>query len=323
VLPRGAAEQVTKRVDMSELILPQAVSFDLGKVHPAPEHRAFGADLISRNLMQLPYPACWFRCGPEDDERDDHQYYLVYQFKVPPPPDIIDGMAKVMRAKGLPADRIAGAVKRAGEIKAMQMNITRYLGMREGPDPGAILPIMTVRAEGDIDPVTGKPGIAFDWWAVMNDISKDEREKARMPLITNSTRKDWEDEAIYALGTIGGIMSMLMSKDVQKIRHEAPAKVNKIRLKKGKPLITDSFEVKIRSYTAGNGIARGPLTGERKSPKTHWRRGHMRRHRSDHSKWIPIAPMLVNADDEVVQLPKDYVVIESEMPSMKGVRIYA
>jgi hypothetical protein len=99
-----------------------------------------------------------------------------------------------------------------------------------------------------------------------------------------------------------GYTALLMSKEVNQQVFPAPERLNKRRLKKKKPPISERRVITIRSNYIGGGDV-GDLISGRKSPIMHWRRGHIRRLKD---RTIPIPPMIINARDDSVPEPKVY-----------------
>lgn len=128
---------------------------------------------------------------------------------------------------------------------------------------------------------------------------------------SRKTGRKWEDDD-YA-GAIDrvinftmGATSLLLSKEIATDVVEAPAKVNKERARKGRLPVRERRVIRVRpEYKAAHALSAEGF-GERASPRMHWRRGHFRRVRED--MVIPIAPMLINANEAAKPLAKKYVV---------------
>lgn len=102
-------------------------------------------------------------------------------------------------------------------------------------------------------------------------------------------------------------VTMLMSRGVIKDFNPEPAKLNKKRAKKGKPLIKKSYTIKLCTDVHKT---ENKNNGAHASPRPHWRRGHIRTmHRGTEKEFhIPIAPCLVAADGTELIKPRDYEV---------------
>jgi hypothetical protein len=87
-----------------------------------------------------------------------------------------------------------------------------------------------------------------------------------------------------------GLTATLMSKEVERRSEPASAKLNAARRKKGKLPLLDVEIIKLAEVNGQEGGGYR-LAGQRRSPRMHWRRGHIRRLPS--GDCIPIAPTLV------------------------------
>lgn len=113
--------------------------------------------------------------------------------------------------------------------------------------------------------------------------------------------------------TEGGLISMgltmiLNTKGVLKERSAPPAKPNKARAAKGRPLLPYTTRV----YTAvyNKAVEAGPA-GTHASPRPHIRRAHIRHYpkTEKHEAYVlPIAAMLVNFDGRPLEARREYVV---------------
>lgn len=125
---------------------------------------------------------------------------------------------------------------------------------------------------------------------------------------SRTTGKQWGEEDFEkatqkALNFTLGAVTMLMSKEVETKVIPTPARLNREREKKGKLPIPERHIVRIKSeYRKAH--QETVETGERSSPKMHWRRGHWRTIREDFV--VPVAPTIVNAVDGVKPMAKRY-----------------
>ena len=98
----------------------------------------------------------------------------------------------------------------------------------------------------------------------------------------------------------------MMSKETTTEHRPAQEKLNKKRLKAGRPQINPSYKVHV-NLSAATGES-GASNGDRKSPRPHWRRGHIRRiYTKQGTKLTPVAPTLVAANTDLIK-PRDYIV---------------
>ena len=88
----------------------------------------------------------------------------------------------------------------------------------------------------------------------------------------------------------------------QRVAQASPT-VNRKRESKGKTPLLDYHVLVIDRPTPLNGTSRGPLIGERASPRQHLRRGHIRRYATGKKVWIN--SMLVGQQEHGV-IVKDY-----------------
>lgn len=130
---------------------------------------------------------------------------------------------------------------------------------------------------------------------------------------THQSRRtgDWKDDAALetsaqvAMQLAMGWPVLLMSKDVETIKLEAPERLNRARALKGKLPIGERMIVRIRPEARER--QRQALEDHRASPRMHWRRGHFRQlHEKHGGQIIPIAPMIINASDEAKPIAKQY-----------------
>lgn len=85
--------------------------------------------------------------------------------------------------------------------------------------------------------------------------------------------------------------SILMSKSARRETVTASPKLNAARVRQGKAPIEDRTVIRIGEASAGRN---GLVDGDRRPPRMHWRRGHIRRISGD--RLIPVAPTIVGAD---------------------------
>lgn len=105
-----------------------------------------------------------------------------------------------------------------------------------------------------------------------------------------------------------GLTMILNTKGVLKERSAPPAKPNKARAAKGRPLLPYTTRV----YTAvyNKAVEAGPA-GTHASPRPHIRRAHIRHYpkTEKHEAYVkPVAAMLVNFDGRPLEARKEYVI---------------
>lgn len=83
------------------------------------------------------------------------------------------------------------------------------------------------------------------------------------------------------------LCAMLHCSNVDPVKVDAPAKLNKARLKRGQEMLPDYYVIGIK--TSGTPVKDTDATKnpDRKSPKPHSRRGHTRRYQDGRVIWIP------------------------------------
>jgi len=86
---------------------------------------------------------------------------------------------------------------------------------------------------------------------------------------------------------------MMMSPFTEVKNTPEPVKLNKQRVKKGKPTISESFCIKIRDHHQKPRVEPLDSVGTHASPSPHWRRGHLRQIRADYI--VPVVPHVVGA----------------------------
>jgi hypothetical protein len=109
-----------------------------------------------------------------------------------------------------------------------------------------------------------------------------------------------------------GLWTILNTKNIEKRVVEPPPKLNKARIKRGKLPLSVVTYIKGIQYeqaakatremkAAGEITSEGkPLGHERRSPRMHLRRAHIRTYKSDGHR-TAVAAMIVNADHEAVE----------------------
>lgn len=117
--------------------------------------------------------------------------------------------------------------------------------------------------------------------------------------------EDLENSVLTAVALAMDWPVLLMSKDVETIKLEAPDRLNRARALKGKLPIRERMIVRIRPEARER--QRQALIDHRASPKMHWRRGHFRQlHEKHGGSIIPIAPQIINADPNANPIKKTY-----------------
>lgn len=269
-------------------LLGDAVMFDFGTTLPDKTHTDFALDLYEKGLFRLPYPvsAFSFRARPSAtvyvDAKKPAGAMLVLHM------DSQGGMSCLMVTEQQePGGKSVGAVP-IGIVMKMKLKVF---------DPATstatiedeTFPLLSERLMKMMYGVDGKQG-----QAVM-------RER----LVSNM---------VNAMGFV----VMLMSKGVSAQRFEAPAKLNKSRLAKGKALIGDRYVVSLdleSQYRIATEDGEEDIAGHKRgSPRVHWRRGVFRvLHRdSERERIVPVAPCIVGAggNDGYILKPGEYRIKE-------------
>jgi len=74
--------------------------------------------------------------------------------------------------------------------------------------------------------------------------------------------------------TLGAMQALLSARGVDVVKEEAPARLNKARIAKGRTPLYDHHVVKLGGISSGGKVIGVGM--ERASPRKHWRRGHVR-----------------------------------------------
>lgn len=128
---------------------------------------------------------------------------------------------------------------------------------------------------------------------------------------SRKTGRQWEEDD-YAkaidrvVGFTLGATALLLSKEITTEVVAVPAKLNKKREAKGRLPVRERRVIRIKPEHRAAHAASAAGYGERASPRMHWRRGHFRQVRED--LVIPIAPMIINANEGAKPLAKKYTV---------------
>lgn len=110
--------------------------------------------------------------------------------------------------------------------------------------------------------------------------------------------KDMADEMRLALG----LLAILNCENAPVERIPAPAKLNKKRMKTGKPMIPEYRTLHISGHVSR---PKGDSVGSHASPCTHWRRGHIRNQKTAKGyvrRWIK--PTIVNPEGGAAPKPE-------------------
>lgn len=269
-----AMSSVTSKVESVKALLQQAVTFDFGQVSPENEHTEFGLDLLSRRLLRLPYDVTFFSCGSG--------HFICHMAK--------EGDAEYAATlkdttKGIEwnsALEEARVVFVPGTLFVTQLDVTKL---------GSVIPSSEVVTRGHYP-----HNFEVRWWHIAGCTNK-------LPHMTPISLEDQQADACRSAGVVAGLVAMLMSKDVESVRRAPPDALNRQRKRKGKALINDVYEVRIRLRAASQ--SKQDSGGSHASPRMHWRRGH---YRKIGERLVPVAPCIVNAADGAQSVnPKDYV----------------
>ncbi len=252
-------------VDVARItsILSQSVLFQFPDVPSVEEHCAFAVDLYERGLFRLPFPATAVAI-----ERD-----------LGPPHGRRGAMIVLIEQ----ADNKIGAVS-CSEVDdhrraAMPIGICVQASFsRAGENAwdvhGNSLPLVSDEVMRAMYGGDGKPVADTMHERLMNNV-------------------------LNAMG----LVVMLMSKGVSTELVVAPEKLNRARVKRGKPQIGERYVVSLdlhdtRTICNSDGST-DDITGHtRGSPRPHWRRGHFRtlNRGGEAERVIPVAPALIAAN---------------------------
>lgn len=245
-------------------ILEQAVLFTFPDPGEIAEHCAFAIDLYERGLFRLPFPTT----------------AVAFERDLGPPHGIRGGMFVLIMDD---AQRISciscSEVDDPGRYAIPVGIVLRAKVAKAGPREG------TIQEEVSAAVVTDRIASA------MFGAGPAGREKMRGRLLNNT---------VNAMALI----VMLMSKGVTTTAVTPSDKLNKARLKRGKPALRESYVVAIdagRSHVISHDDgSESDITGHtRGSPRMHWRRGHFRTlaRGTDAERVVPVAPALVAANE--------------------------
>lgn len=129
--------------------------------------------------------------------------------------------------------------------------------------------------------------------------------KLAMPLVEGDQEEIWLRSCKSAFWDFMSFLGVLSTKEFEVTETPAPAKLNAKRLKRGKPPLGPTHTICLKKIHR-EGTANGNGVGYRKSPRLHWRRGHVRvLHRGmDSERVITVSPVLVNARKGVHKTPQ-------------------
>jgi len=115
------------------------------------------------------------------------------------------------------------------------------------------------------------------------------------PVAVGEISEDINDDIIWWTQQSVAIMQALLNaKGVDVVKEEAPVRLNKARIAKGRTPLYDHHVVKLGGISSGGKIVGVGM--ERASPRKHWRRGHVRvlRRSEDNELKIVIPACLIN-----------------------------
>ncbi len=252
-------------------LLDRAVLFEFGALHAQTEHKEFALDLYERKLFGLPYP--------------------VTAFSFEAPPHLTQHVTSARPAGGL-------MIIHQDEDQALSAIMCTEQRYPDGRPNGGMPISVVMKAK-----LSNRRDDAVDVTEATYPVMSDEV----MAMMYGDA-----GEAGHSLMTqrlcsnlIGcmGFTVMLMSKGVEAVHTPAPAKLNKIRIARGKPPIRESYTVRIMpgdSYAIATESGDETIAGHvRGAPRLHWRRGHFRtlKRNSENERVIPVAPALIGAND--------------------------
>lgn len=263
-------------------LVKQAVLFDFGAMHPEMAHKDFALDMYERRLFTLPFAV------------------TAFAFEAKPNNPLQASYA---------GTRPAGAMMVLSQDEEQRLTAIMCTEMRDegGMSMGAIPFAIVMRAKLS-DASGGAVSVDEESFPLIDD--------AMMATMYGSADARGHDSMRNRLCSnlvaCMGMTVMLMSKGVETEHHPAPAKLNKARVRKGKPPIGESYSVRINagdSFSINGESIAGHVRG---TPRIHWRRGHFRTiHRgTEVERVVPVAPCVVGVTDEARDLvqPKMYEV---------------
>lgn len=125
------------------------------------------------------------------------------------------------------------------------------------------------------------------------------------------SEEDRHDGAMKVLRFLIGATAMMMSRDIEVAIEPAPAKLNAIRTKKGKIAVGERRIIRIKPEHRKAYADAATAEREGRSPRMHLRRGHFRTLRHERfgtERVVPVAPSIVNGNDDARPLAKTYQV---------------
>lgn len=118
------------------------------------------------------------------------------------------------------------------------------------------------------------------------------------------------DVAGQVFGLCFCLLTMLMGEEVEQRIEPPPAKLNKMRAAKGKPIINERRTIVVKPHARRVLLSDDQHEPSGRTQAMHFRRGHFRRlavpRKRDGVQVIPIPPTLINADYANMAIPKDY-----------------
>lgn len=267
-----------KAVPLAASFLLQAVPFDFDQLQPDLAHIDFGLDLLERGLFKLPFPV------------------VAYGFQRQTSHIVLKDASKV---------RGGMCVLYQGDDNKLSMiscnEIVGHDGRTMGAVPVALLRNVTLKKTGD-----KQADVTHDADAIVSD--------KVLTAMYGGTPQHAYDQMCHRhssnLLQCVGLTVMLMSRGVDATKIEAPAKLNKSRAAKGKPVIPDRYVVSIKPgdvYAIDSDDGDQHIDGHRRGTvRVHWRRGHFRclNRGTEAERHIPVAPSLIAANgmqDQIVR----------------------
>ena len=264
------------RADGVEAVLRMlhgVVLFDMSAVEPVEEHYSFGFDLYERGLFGLPFERVAFTFMGMGGKRGPPRPVLV----------VLEGQPGAAALSGVVCD--SNPIAGNGYPIAMFKDAVCGTHTPDGVRGNYIeLSLRLVPRPATICQMTGSANID-DGVSIFKYITQ------------------------LLVGEAIARNVMLMSSGLTVDREGAPERLNKARVRKGKPPIGDLYTVRLDPlrariiHTEGNDE---DITGHvRGSPRPHWRRGHFRTiHRGDEGeRVVPVAPALIGVGESEVARP--------------------